>query len=110
MPGGKGAGKGSPRDWQACLKIYGLTEEQALAYPGNPIDNLAPLAKAGIPLLHIVGTADEVVPVESVRAWLAGLTVAPEAYFLPGVGHFFHQRLADLQAAVRDFVAPRLPG
>lgn len=29
----------------------------------NPIDNLAPLAKAGIPLLHVVGDADKTVPV-----------------------------------------------
>ena len=31
----------------------------------NPIDNLAPLAKAGIPLYHIHGTADEIVPLPS---------------------------------------------
>ena len=40
-----------------------LAEEQALAYPGNPVDNLAPLAKAGIPILAVIGEADEVVPV-----------------------------------------------
>jgi pimeloyl-ACP methyl ester carboxylesterase len=63
-PGGKGKGKGSPGDWQNCLKVYGLTEADAMAYKLNPIDNLAPLAKAGIPLLHIVGDADDVVPLE----------------------------------------------
>lgn len=31
----------------------------------NPIDNLGPLAKAGIPLYHIHGTADEIVPLPS---------------------------------------------
>ena len=62
-PGGKGKGKGGGGAWQACLKAYGLTEEQALAYQGNPIDNLAPLAKAKIPLLNICGAADKVVPV-----------------------------------------------
>ena len=61
-PGGKGKGVGSPDDWQSCLKIYGLTEAEALAYQLNPIDNLAPLAKAGVPLLHVVGDADVVVP------------------------------------------------
>ena len=30
----------------------------------NPIDNLAPLAKAAIPLYHIHGTADEIVPLQ----------------------------------------------
>lgn len=63
-PGGRGRDKGSAAAWRACLKAYGLTEEQALAYKKNPIDNLAPLAKAKVPLLHVVGLADRVVPVE----------------------------------------------
>lgn len=78
--------------------------------PAVHLYDFSTVALPRCPWLLIQGEADEVVPVESVRAWLAGLTVAPEAHFLPGVGHFFHQRLADLQAAVRDFVAPRLPG
>ena len=63
-PGGKGKGRGSPGDWLACLKTYGLTEEEALAYRHNPIDNLQPLADAGVPLLHVCGAADTVVPIE----------------------------------------------
>lgn len=62
-PGGKGVGPGSVDDWRRLLGVYGLSEEQALAYPGNPVDNLAPLAKAGIPILAVIGEADEVVPV-----------------------------------------------
>lgn len=62
-PGGKGKGPGSASDWQNLLKVYGLTEEQALAYDKNPVDNLAPLAKARIPILAVIGDADEVVPV-----------------------------------------------
>ena len=62
-PGGKGVGPGSPGDWQTLLKVYGFTEAQALAYDKNPVDNLAPLAKAHIPILAIIGDADEVVPV-----------------------------------------------
>ncbi|MFO1065083.1 MAG: alpha/beta fold hydrolase [Pirellulales bacterium] len=61
-PGGKGAGPGSNGDWERCLAAYGLTEDEALAYRLNPIDNLVPLAQAKIPLLHICGDADEVVP------------------------------------------------
>ncbi len=61
-PGGKGKGNGSPGDWQNVLQVYGLTEAEALAYKLNPVDNLAPLAKAGVPLLHVVGDADDVVP------------------------------------------------
>ena len=35
-----------------------------VTHKGNPIDNLEPLARAGVPLLHVVGDVDEVVPVE----------------------------------------------
>ena len=63
-PGGKGKGQGSPGDWQNVLKLYGLTEEQALAYKLNPVDNLAPLAKAKIPILSVCGEADKVVPID----------------------------------------------
>ena len=62
-PGGKGKGKGHVRTWRACLAAYGLNEKQAVAFRGNPIDGLAPLAKAGVPLIHVVGDADKVVPV-----------------------------------------------
>lgn len=62
-PGGKGTGPGSPRDWELVLKTYGFADEAAaLAYDKNPVDNLAPLAKANVPLLHVYGDADEVVP------------------------------------------------
>lgn len=63
-PGGKGKGQGSPRDWKHLLKVYDLTEEQALAYKLNPVDNLAPLAKAGIPILSVCGEADKTVPID----------------------------------------------
>ena len=62
-PGGKGKGKGDAGEWGRVPKIYGLPDEAAaLAYPGNPVDNLAVLAKAGVPLLHVYGDADDVVP------------------------------------------------
>ena len=63
-PGGKGKGKGGGGAWKTCMKAHGLTEETAKDFKGNPIDYLEPLAKAGIPLIHVVGQADNVVPVE----------------------------------------------
>ncbi len=45
------------------LKVYGFKNEQeAKAYKNNPVDNLAPLAKANIPIIHVVGMSDKVVP------------------------------------------------
>ncbi len=63
-PRGRGRSAGSPADWERLKQAHGFSEEQALAYRGNPVDNLAPLAKAGIPLLHVCGAHDDVVPLE----------------------------------------------
>jgi len=63
-PGGTGRGVGSPADWRDCLRAYALTEDAALTYAGNPVDNLSPLAVAGVPLFHVHGDQDEIVPVE----------------------------------------------
>ncbi len=63
-PAGKGRGSGSPEDWARCIDAYGLTEDEMIAWNKNPIDNLKPLAEAGIPLLHVCGDADSVVPIE----------------------------------------------
>ncbi|MBS0210064.1 MAG: DUF1080 domain-containing protein [Planctomycetes bacterium] len=62
-PGGKGAGPGSKRDWEKLLGDYHFRDEaEALAYQLNPIDNLAPLAAARVPIYFLYGDADEVVP------------------------------------------------
>jgi sialidase-1 len=61
-PGGKGSGAGSPESWQQCLAAWGLSEETASSFAGNPIDHAAAIAAAGIPLLHIVSDNDRIVP------------------------------------------------
>lgn len=63
-PAGKGDGLGDAKTWQNLLKQYGLSEEQALAWDKNPIDSaiLEPIAKAKVPILHIVAVNDKVVP------------------------------------------------
>jgi len=45
---------------------YGMTEQQLAAglTDHNPIDRLAPLARAGVPILHIHGDRDRVVPLD----------------------------------------------
>jgi pimeloyl-ACP methyl ester carboxylesterase len=64
-PGGKGKGPGSKNDWAKLQKDYGFkSEADALAYDKNPVDNLKDLAAAKIPILHLAGDADEVVPYE----------------------------------------------
>ena len=64
-PGGMGTGPGSHENWTNLMKCYGFaSENEALAWPGNPVDNAFPIVRAGIPLIHIYGDADEVVPWE----------------------------------------------
>jgi len=61
-PLGQGKGAGHKATWRQLLGQYGLTHTQALQYGGNPLDNLAPLAAAGIPLYHAISLNDRIVP------------------------------------------------
>lgn len=61
-PKGAGNGVGSQGSWDVLLKEYGLSNEEAMKYDHNPIDLLKPIAKAKIPVLHIVSLNDKVVP------------------------------------------------
>jgi pimeloyl-ACP methyl ester carboxylesterase/lysophospholipase L1-like esterase len=63
-PGGKGKGAGSPADWKLHLQAYGQTEETINDFKGMPVYNSVKLAEAGVPVLHVCGAADDVVPVE----------------------------------------------
>jgi pimeloyl-ACP methyl ester carboxylesterase len=64
-PGGFGKGKGSVADWQLVMKAYDFKDEaEAKAFNDNPIDNLDGLAAAKVPVLHMIGLHDEIVPPE----------------------------------------------
>jgi len=52
------------------------------------------------PWLVVQGDADDLVSVAEVSAWVAGLEPAPELVVLPGVDHYFHGRLHELQNTV----------
>jgi pimeloyl-ACP methyl ester carboxylesterase len=94
-PGGKGKGKGSPKDWVALKKLYDFPDDEAaMAYLGNPIDILSTLFEAGIPIIHTVGDADDVVPVAENTAIMESryraLGGTMEVIHRPGVGHHPH--------------------
>ena len=61
-PAGFGKGVGSAGTWKQCLVEYGLTDAQAREYKGIPVESAAAIAKAKIPILHIVSENDRVVP------------------------------------------------
>ena len=98
-PGGKlkglGKGNGSALEWQNMLKAFNFkSDTEAIAYDKNPVDNLKPLAEAHIPLLHVYGDADSVVPWEENTGVIAEryrklggtITLIPK----PGVSHHPH--------------------
>jgi pimeloyl-ACP methyl ester carboxylesterase/lysophospholipase L1-like esterase len=98
-PGGKlknlGKGEGSADEWRKLLAAYHFSSDaEAIAYTGNPIDHLKPLADAHIPLLHVYGDADTALPweentgivAERYRKLGGSITVIPK----PGVGHHPH--------------------
>ncbi len=63
-PGGFGNGKGAPAEWEEMKKEYGFnSDEEAKAYLNNPIDSLGNLAKVKVPVLHMIGLNDQIVPV-----------------------------------------------
>lgn len=111
-PGGKGASAGSPEDWQRCLKAYRFTEEQALAYRRNPVDNLKPLARAGIPILSVCGGADQTVPfaenTQLAKTRYDALGGPMQVIVKPGVDHHPHS-LSD-PAPIVEFLEQHAPG
>jgi pimeloyl-ACP methyl ester carboxylesterase len=110
-PGGKGKGKGSPNDWALFQKVYGLTEEQALGWKHNPIDILAPIAEARIPIIHVVGDADDIVPhpenTLELKKRYEALGGHMELIVKPGVGHHPHS-LEDPAPIVNYILRTRL--
>jgi lysophospholipase L1-like esterase/dienelactone hydrolase len=93
-PGGLGKGPGNKNDWTLFKNDFNLTEEQAKNFKNSPLDNAELIAKGGYPMLHVVGDADEVVPVDEntnpfeVRIKNAGgdITVIHKK----GIGHHPH--------------------
>ncbi len=98
-PGGKvkgfGRGDGSAAEWEKLLKAYGFrSDAEAVAYRGNPVDSLRPLAEARIPLMHVYGEADTVVPADENTGVVAKryreLGGSITLIARPGVGHHPH--------------------
>jgi pimeloyl-ACP methyl ester carboxylesterase len=84
------------RSWpglKAACGAYGLTEAELEAQlaQNNPIDRLAPLAKAGVPIFHVHGDSDTVVPLEGNSAVVAkryrALGGTMRMRIPPGQGH-----------------------
>jgi alpha-mannosidase len=96
-PGGKGKAPGSTEDWQRLKQEYGFSEEQALAYPSNPVDSLAPLAAAGLPIIAVYGAADVDLPPDEnillLKSRYEALGGSIKVIAKPTLGHHPHSLL-----------------
>ncbi len=76
-----------------AAKAYGMTVEQmeATLKEHNPVDRVEPLAKAGVPILHIHGDSDKLVPLDANSGELQkryrALGGTMEIITVPGIGH-----------------------
>lgn len=91
-PCGKGNGDGNPAEVVKLKQVYGTTNDGELfAKALNPVDSLEPLAREGIPLLHVYGDADKGVPWDENTGLLADRyrKLGGEITLIakPGVGH-----------------------
>lgn len=50
--------------WQEFLQEWNIGEADMKDFRGNPLDNLKPIAKAGIPIVVVAGDSDKTVPFE----------------------------------------------
>lgn len=111
-PGGKGKAPVREAEWADCLKLYGFTEEQMLAYTGNPIDNADAIAQAGIPVVHYVGLADVDVPVDEntdpFERRMRELGGDIEVIRVAGMGHHPPAYNADDPAPIVDYILRHL--
>ena len=97
-PGGKGRGKYFKAGWDAIPELYGLTKDELLTWKGNPVDNAHVLAKAGVPVIFVIGVADTVVvPEENALLMqkryndaLPKGNIPLKVIHKPGVGHHPH--------------------
>jgi len=93
-PGGLGKSEGAKNEWITCLKAYDLNEKNVKQFQGNPINHAKKIANAGIPILHVCGKEDKIVPMAENTLLLkenyeaSGGTM--ELIVKEGVGHHPH--------------------
>lgn len=93
-PGGLYNGTGSKKDWERCLEAYGLEENEVKNFKNIPTNNSLKVAKAGIPVIHVCGDADMVVPFsENTKLLMKNFETEGSKFKLilkKGVGHHPH--------------------
>lgn len=104
-------GRKQPDLWNDMLKEWNLTDADMAGFKGNPIDNLAPLAAAGIPIISVCGDSDKTVPfkenMDVIRSRYLALGGTVEVIIKEGVDH--HPHSLDNPEPVVDFILRQQP-
>ncbi len=105
-PGGKGKGPGSADDWEIFKKDYDLTDSAARLFSQSPLDRTNEIIRTSYPILHVVGDADEVVPLEENTAPFEAQLVKGNRQITvihkPGIKH--HPHSLPNPTAIVDFI------
>ncbi len=86
-----------------AARAAGITQPERVILAAPPLarfDRFAEVAAPRCPWLVVQGDADELVPVAEVRDWVEAVGPAVKLVELPGVDHFFHRHLHELQSSV----------
>lgn len=104
-------GRKQPELWNGMLKEWNLTDADMAGFKGNPIDNLAPLAAAGIPIISVCGDSDKTVPfkenMEVIRSRYLALGGTVEVIIKEGCDH--HPHSLDNPEPVVNFILRQQP-
>lgn len=107
-PAGLGVGVGSDSDTERMMQVYGFdTVDKLKAYGSKHIAEVAEVvARVKIPVMHVVGDADDVVPyIENTKPFedaMARLGRPITVIHKPGVGH--HPHSLSNPAPIVDFI------
>jgi len=105
-PGGLYNGIGSAKDWETCLKALDLTKESVLGFEGIPLYTSLKVAKAKIPVLHVCGDSDKVVPykenTEKLKDKFEAAGGSIQVILKKGIGH--HPHSLENPKAIVDFI------
>ena len=97
--------------WNDLLKEWNLTDADMNSFKGNPIDNLAPIASAGIPIISVCGDSDQTVPfkenMDIVRSRYLAAGGPVEVIIKKGCDH--HPHSLDNPEPVVDFILRQQP-
>lgn len=113
-PAGLGKGEGSAIDTETMMKVYGFNSfEELKAYEMKRMRALCDvLARAEIPVIHVVGDADKVVPYEEntkiFEDEMAKRNRPVKVIHKPGVGH--HPHSLSNPAPITEFILDATTG